>query len=194
MEAKQKTGAIKNQSKNENNNLIYYCIVFAIFLFGKLAFHYADTKSLQFILAPVNKVLGILLGLRSVYQSGEGYYYESLNIIINKDCSGINFLLISFLAFSYLILQYHDKALKKIAEIVLVLFSSYLFTIFVNTARILTAIILQHGKIKLFLNHQMHFHEGIGIIVNLTFLILAYVLAEKNLNNKNQGKKNEKNT
>ncbi len=171
-------------------NLIYYFLIFLFFILGKFGFHYADTDSLKFILAPTNKILSILIGFSAIYVPGDGYYYEALNIFINKDCSGINFLLLSFLAFSYLILQYCEKSLSKLLSILLTLIFVYTFTIFVNSARIFTAILLQEGGLKIFSNHQGLLHESIGIIVNLSFLILAYLIVEKKLKHKRE--KNEK--
>jgi hypothetical protein len=37
-----------------------------------------------------------LTGSHSVYISDKGYYHDNLNILIEKSCSGFNFLLLCF--------------------------------------------------------------------------------------------------
>ncbi len=174
----------KNEQKSEDNNILFYIMVFALFILFKLAYVYANNSDLRFILAPTNALVSLMIGSNSVFFAESGYFYPELNIAINKDCSGVNFLLISFMAFAYLFLQHYKTALKKISAILLSLPAVYCFTILVNTSRIFVAIILQHGKLKLFPNHEGLVHEAIGIIINLSFLILAYILLERILKNK----------
>lgn len=120
-----------------------------------------------------------MMGSKSVFLSGEGYFHEQFNILINKSCSGFNFWLLSFLAFIYLIIKYLDKPLQKILSIPAVLLCTYLVTILVNSFRIFASVIVQN-QTKFFLPNLQHlFHEAVGIITYLTFLVLTYYLFEK---------------
>ena len=132
--------------------------VIAIFLLLKYAFTIADASDLIFLLKPTNIFVGLLTGSHSVYIECNGYYHETLNIIINKSCSGFNFWLLSFLSFAYLKLP-----------IPTALGCAYLLTIFANTSRIFASIAMQSRAL----------HEAIGIITYLSFLILAHCLMEK---------------
>lgn len=162
-----------------SKNLGYYLATISIFILMKLGFVLASNKDVLFLLKPTNKLVGLLLGSHSVYQKDIGYYHSMLNISIDKSCSGFNFWCLSFLAFTHLLLKLSNQKTHKILSVVLALLVTYLLTIFVNTSRIYVSIIIQSQTKELFLNQQGIIHESIGIVTNLTFLILFYILIEK---------------
>lgn len=162
-----------------NKNIPYYLTAVGLFILLKFGFTLADNNDLTFLLKPTDKLVGLLTGSHSVYLSDSGYFHEHLNIIIDKSCSGFNFWILSFLLFSYLTVKHFDKTLSKVLTIPTVLIGAYLLTIFVNTSRIFASIVVQTQIKSILLNQQHIVHEAIGIITNLTFLILAYVLIEK---------------
>lgn len=160
-------------------NLPYYLTAVGIFVSLKFSFTYADNNNLMFLLSPTNKLVEFLTGSHSLYLSESGYFYDQHNIIIDKSCSGFNFWVLGFLLFSYMALKHFDRTFDKILIIPSALIASYLLTIFVNTSRIFTSMVVQAQSKNLLLNQQHIVHEAIGIVTNLTFLILAYLLAEK---------------
>ena len=162
-----------------NKNILYYLAAVGLFLLLKFAFTLADNNDLTFLLKPTDKFVGLLTGSHSVYLSESGYFHEHLNIIIDKSCSGFNFWILSFLLFTFLTLKHFDKALSKTLTIPISLIGAYFLTIFVNTARIFASIVVQKQTNNIFLNQQHIIHESIGIITNLSFLILAYIIIEK---------------
>jgi len=162
-----------------NKNILYYLTAVGLFILLKFGYTLADNSDLTFLIKPTDKLVGLLTGSHSIYLSESGYYHEHLNIIIDKSCSGFNFWILCFLLFTYLTVKYSDKTLNKILTIPTALIGAYLLTIFVNTSRIFASIVLQTQTKNIILNHQHILHEAIGIITNLTFLILAYVLIEK---------------
>ena len=162
-----------------NKNILYYLTAVGLFILLKFGYTLADNSDLTFLIKPTDKLVGLLTGSHSIYLSESGYYNEHLNIIIDKSCSGFNFWILCFLLFTYLTVKYSDKTLNKILTIPTALIGAYLLTIFVNTSRIFASIVLQTQTKNIILNHQHILHEAIGIITNLTFLILAYVLIEK---------------
>ena len=145
----------------------------------KFGYTLADNNDLTFLLKPTDKLVGLLAGSQSIYLSENGYLHEHLNIIIDKSCSGFNFWILSFLLFTYLTVKHFDKTLSKILTIPTALIGAYLLTIFVNTSRVFASIFVQTHTKRILPNQQHIVHEAIGIITNLTFLILAYVLIEK---------------
>lgn len=167
-----------------NKNLLYYLLSIGIFLLLKLGYTFADNNSLFFLLKPTDKLVSFLTGSSSVYLVSNGYYNDKLNILIDKSCSGFNFWILCFLVFTYLTIKYLDKPIHKILSIPAALFSAYCVTIFVNTSRIYASIIVQHQTKNILLNYQPLIHEAVGIITNLSFLILAFYLLEKFLTNK----------
>jgi exosortase K len=167
-----------------NKNIPYYLTAVALFILLKFGFTLADSNDLTFLLKPSDKLVGLLTGSHSVNLLDGGYYNEQLNIIIDKSCSGFNFWVLSFLLFTYLTLKHFKKTIHKVLTIPTALIGAYLLTIFSNTSRIYVSVIVQNQTETVFLNEQHIVHEAIGIITNLTFLILAYILIEKLLTHK----------
>lgn len=175
--------------KHTDRNLPYYFAAGGVFVLLKFAFRYADTADLVFLLKPVDSLVGLLAGSYSIPHAEGGYFHESLNIIIDKSCSGFNFWVLSFLLFTYLALKYFDRTLSKILTIPASLAVAYLLTVFVNTSRIFASIVVQRQTQSLLASHQRLIHEAIGIITYLSFLVLAYILIEKLLKNRQQNEK-----
>ncbi|MEL6718581.1 MAG: exosortase K [Bacteroidota bacterium] len=168
-----------------DKNIIYYLLLASLFFLLKLVYAMADTGDLMLFLYPVDQIIGVLLNSDSTYDISFGYYHESLQIIIDKSCSGFNFYLIAFIVFAYLGLKYTKKHSQKILMLFVSLIVAYVFTIMVNSSRIYTSIILERQ-----IPFQSDFlHQGIGILTNLTFLILAYFLLESYLTNKKHHEK-----
>lgn len=160
-------------------NIIYLLIVAAVFLLLKFGYTIADNNDLYFLLKPTDKLVGLLTGSHSIYLSDKGYFHEQLNIIIDKSCSGFNFWVLCFLVFTYLTTSYPHKTITKTLSIPTALAAAYIFTILVNTSRIFASIVVQTQTKNIFPNNQHIIHETIGIITNLTFLILAYILIDR---------------
>jgi exosortase K len=173
-----------------NKNIPYYLTVIGLFILLKFGYTLADNNQLIFLLKPTVKIVELLTGLRSVYIFDKGYYLDSLNILIEKSCSGFNFMLLCFCMLTFLFLKYADKTIFKILSIPFALITSYILTIFVNSSRIFVSIITQQ-QANNFLPDRPHLilHEIVGVITNLTFLILIYIVLEKILTNKYQNAK-----
>lgn len=161
-----------------------------VFILLKFGYTVADNDELTFLLKPTDKIVGHLTNSHSIYFSGKGYYHNGLNILIEKSCSGFNFMLICFCMLTFLFLKYADKATFKLLIIPTSLVLSYFLTIFVNASRIFVSIIIQK-QANNFLPKRPHLilHEIVGVITNLTFLILIYILLERFLTNKYQNAK-----
>lgn len=172
-----------------NKNIPYYLTAVGIFILLKFGYTLAENNDLTFLIKPTDKLVGFLTGSHSIYLSESGYYNERLNIIIDKSCSGFNFWILCYLLFTYLTVRYFDKTLNKFLIIPTALIGAYLLTIVVNTSRIFASIVVQTQTKNILPNHQHLLHEAVGIITNLTFLILTYVLIEKLLIHKRHNAK-----
>jgi exosortase K len=100
-------------------------------------------------------------------------------VTINKSCSGFNFFILSFVLFSTLTIGYLKNNNQKVFSIILSLFGAYFLSILANSSRIYSSIILQEKLQLLTSLNASIIHESIGIINNLTFLIVAYYFTEK---------------
>lgn len=173
----------------ENKNIAYYLFTIILFIIFKFAFTFADNDNLTFLLRPTNNFVELLTGSQSVYHSDNGYFHDELNILIDKSCSGFNFWLLSFLMLTFLALKHFDKHIYKALVIPTMLILAYFLTLFVNSSRIFTSIIIQNQTNHLLNNGQHIIHEAIGVITNLSFLILAYFITEKLLLNRKHNAK-----
>ncbi len=167
-----------------NKNSIYYLVAIILFIVLKFAFAAADTDNLTFLLGPVNKIVQLVTGSHSVYITGNGYYHNELNVLINKSCSGFNFFLLSFLMIVFRSVIFLNKQFHKTLLIPAGLITAYLLAIFVNSSRIIASICFQKHANTIFPDSHSIVHESIGVITNLSFLILIYYLTEKLLTNK----------
>lgn len=167
-----------------NKNIPYYIIAFILFIVLKVGFRYVSTEDLDFLLHPTNKMISLLTGLQATYGQDSGYFYEQLNIIIDKSCSGYNFWLLSFIMFTILLLKHTTTRFQKINTLWISIIGAYLFTIGVNSARIFTSIIIQRQDISILHIDPSITHQVIGITTNLTFLVLTYLLIERILTHK----------
>jgi len=172
-----------------NKNIPYYLVAVGLFILLKFGYRVADNNDLAFLLKPTDKLVGLLTGSQSVYLADNGYYHSQINILIEKSCSGFNFWVLCFLLFTYLLLKYFDKPLHKIITIPTALLIAYLLTIFSNTSRIFASIIVQNQTKNFIMQSRQHYvHEAVGIVTNLSFLVLAYYLMEKLLIHKHNAK------
>jgi exosortase K len=159
-------------------------IAAGLFILLKFCFTLADDRHLTFLLKPTDELVGLLTGSRSVYLAGNGFYCDKLNILIDKSCSGFNFWILSFLVFVYPTVRYFDKPSHKILTVPAALTGAYALTVFVNASRIFASVIV-HNQTKFLPAERQHLiHETVGIITNLSFLVLTYYLIEKILKHK----------
>jgi exosortase K len=165
-------------------NIPYYLIGIGFFILLKFWFGNGENDNLMFLLKPTDSLISTLTNSKSVYQVGNGFYHGKLNILIDKSCSGYNFFLLCFLMLLFLSLKYIKRNHHRILSIPVCFIGAYLLTIFVNTSRIYVSIILQNNAIDFLNIEQKIIHESIGIVTNLSFLIIIYLLVDNILINK----------
>lgn len=149
---------------------------FAAIIFVSLKFWFSDVnhEDVLFLLKPINKLVNIATGSNSFFQAETGYINENLNIIINKTCSGFNFLMIVFLMLTFLMVKYFRKIQFQIFIIPVALVFSYVFTILVNVSRILLSVLLNDN----FKNTSIYLHQFEGTFMYLSCLMLLYLTAD----------------
>jgi len=134
-----------------------------------------STDSLFWLLKPISILVEIVNGSKSVYIPTSGYYFKQLNVVINKSCSGYNFWLLCFLMLNSLTLNFYHSVFKKICVLVSLLILSYIFTVLVNSCRIITSIAVSNFNSNLLFDELM-IHQAVGIVTNLSFLVIIYLL------------------
>lgn len=157
----------------------YGIIAMMIFIFLKFWYSEANNEDVLFLLKPINKLVNIVTGSNSIFQAEVGYINGNLNIIINKICSGFNFMLIGFLMLSFLMMKYISSGKMQLFILPLALMVSYGFTIIVNASRILFSVLINRfsaGK-------SSFLHQFEGTFVYLSFLMLLYLSVDYFLKN-----------
>jgi len=153
----------------------YPALAIALFLLFKGAYSFAQVEHLHFLLYPTSQSVAAFTGTTDSFLSGEGYYNAPLNILINKSCSGFNFWVISFLMGYCLLEKEGYSSLRNLLAIPISLILTYLFTILVNTTRILFSIFLHTEHSPLFAVNSSWSHQAEGAFIYLSYLIIAYL-------------------
>jgi len=162
-------------------NYPYYLTALGLFVLLKLGFTVADNDSMAFLLRPINSAIELLTGSKAIYFPDKGFYHERLDVLIDKSCSGFNYLLLSFVMLVFLTVKYTTKQISKACMVPVSMLAAYVLTIFANTSRIFISIVIEHKNIHFLQEHQAVLHEAIGVLTYLSFLVLTYLLTEKYL-------------
>ncbi len=169
---------VKEYKVLKSTDLQYYFVVFGLFILLKFGYTLATVNDMIFLIKPTNTLLECITGSSAVYVENVGYYFRQSDIIIDKSCSGFNFWMLSFLSFSYLFTQYYSKTQQKLASLPFLLVGSYILTILVNTSRIFVSMLVHSQTNTILPNHQQILHQSIGVLTNITFLIITYLLID----------------
>jgi len=162
-----------------NKNTLYYLIAIGLFVLLKFWIGTFDNDQLQFLLKLTDKVFGLVTGIHSDYNSESGYFYDKFNILIDKSCSGYNFLLLCFVMLYFQVIRFSKQTRFKLLLLPVSLGFAYTLTILINSSRILISAVLQNAKFD-FLTFEPHIiHESIGVVTYLSFLLITYFLTDK---------------
>lgn len=161
--------------KNSYSTYILYISCLIIVVIIKLFYRNAGSSSLNFILAPVTKIVETFTGISFYYMPDGGYLSLDGAIEIGAGCAGINFLVILFCTLIFSFIGQFCGTIKKSAVFPVFLIFSYIITIIVNTFRIVTSIsISKFNEAWLGLDNVL-LHKITGALVYFFFLALCYI-------------------
>lgn len=171
-------------------NFIFYLAGILVVLGIKVYYSHADCDSLLWILAPTTHWVELLSGIPFTYVSGTGYVNHSLRLWIAPSCSGVRFMIITvaMLIFSFVhsIASPEDdpapkasvRIMRGFGWIAVSIIFSWLFTVFVNGLRIITAIFLPMYLERAGLMNGLltadRLHTMIGVVVYFIALLMLY--------------------
>jgi exosortase K len=158
-----------------NKQLPYYVASILFFVFMKFWYTSSQAQQLSFLLKPINALFSLAMGAPYINNSNGSFSYPNLGILIDKSCAGFNFWLLSFMMLLFLFYSYANHKGHRWGYLFLSLAISYIATILVNTSRIVASVKIQRLPIAFVQQHAHIVHESIGVITNLTFLILLYI-------------------
>ncbi|MBL7950577.1 MAG: exosortase K [Flavobacteriales bacterium] len=129
----------------------------------------ATVEQLGFVLTPVTTLISLLTGVTSTFVPGQGHLFPELGIVIDRSCSGINFLIITTASFTFLWLRRTDGGCSRTMLATVVVIAAWVLTVLANTGRILFMVHLEE--------FGFHFgptvHEALGAFFFLASLLLA---------------------
>ncbi|MBN1410113.1 MAG: exosortase K [Spirochaetales bacterium] len=140
-------------------------------LIALLKFGFAATaeENLLWILQPAAWLVAGYTGLTFNFVPGYGFYNEGQNIVINNSCAGINYLIIVMALAVFASRLYRYKTTRQVLFWPVLLLTSYLYTVFVNSVRIICAL-----SVNLLVEGNSLIHLCINIAICLAFLIIQY--------------------
>lgn len=177
---------MKNQVKTalKKYGMLYLLIISVVFIL-RFFCYVNDSDALTWILAPTARWAGILGGIPFEYLPHQGYVNHFYRFLIAPSCSGIRFMIITFLMLACSFLYRIRSARAGYLWFAFSAVFSYFFTVLVNGIRIVLAIYLPvllnpvlqpDGILNGWLNPD-RLHTLIGTVVYFSSLCVIYPVA-----------------
>ena len=158
-------------------NLPYYPAIGAIIFLLKWSYTTAGPGDLQVLIRPVAGLVSLITGAAGEYGE-KGCYYAHLNIVIDKSCSGFNFLILCYGMLASLAIPSVSGVRAKMLAVILALPGALLLTVLVNSARILSVYFVQQLSGAFREHPATWLHQAAGAFIYLFFLMLIYIGAD----------------
>ena len=145
----------------------------------KLYYSTASPDQLRWILAPTTFLVELVSGRSFQFETHAGYLSSDHTFLIAASCAGVNFLITSFLMLSLRKLWCGRSEKLGWSFIPAAALFVYLATLVANAVRISVALRLQRTPLEIggLSGNQLHRFEGIFIYFG--FLLLLFVISEK---------------
>ena len=157
-----------------NKTAVFFSITLIAALVMKWLHMQSDTNDLLFVLFPVQAFVKIALNTYSSYDAS-GFHFQELGIVIDKSCSGSNFLILSFCILSITIPYHRYSYIKASALFAIAMVLSYGITLIINLSRIMVSLELLRLKTTLPWITQPWVHETEGIFIYLSALLISHL-------------------
>lgn len=158
---------------------VFYVIGIVIAFALKYYYSKADAEALDWILAPTARWVQVLSGITFEKQHDVGYVNHEYQFIIAPACAGMNFMVIAFstLIFSF---THRIKTFKgRLLWICSCLITVYLYTILVNSLRIIPSMFLPQLDIYSGWITPERLHTIEGTVVYFASLLLLYFVVDE---------------
>jgi exosortase K len=164
---------VKNH-KQQLSRFIFYAAVLAAALVMKYHYSQAEVGQLKWILSPTATLVQLLTGIPFVFEQLCGYANWQQGMVIAKSCAGINFLIISFCMLTLSHISQIEKNRQRIYLIIGCALGAYLYTIMVNTLRIVAGLQLHLLNLSFGWLNPARIHRLCGILVYFLSLCLLH--------------------
>ena len=136
----------------------------------------ASVNDLRWILAPTTFLVELISGERFTFESLAGYMNGDHTFLIAASCSGVNFLMISFLVLT-LGKLWRERAMSW-TFFPIAMLAAYATTLIANTVRIVIALQMHASNFQLAGFDAEGLHRIEGIVVYFLFLLLLFITSE----------------
>lgn len=165
---------------------LYYLAGLIILFTLKRYYSGAGSDELRWILAPTAMWVRLLGGISFEYVPQAGYVNHAIRFIIAPSCSGVQFMMIAIATLLFSFVHRTRTWRGGAAWVAGSLGASYLFTIFVNGVRIVTAIYLPPLLETMRAGHPLsgrwltpeRLHTAIGVVIYFSSLFVIYRAAD----------------
>jgi exosortase K len=142
----------------------------AVVVAGKTFYRSASPDELQWLLAPIAKLPGLVTGARFEYDSAAGWVARDARFVIAPACAGLNFALAAFVTLVVAALRAMRGPLGAVVSLLGAAALSVAATVAVDTARIALAMVTHATGDA---------HQALGVAVYLGALCALYASARR---------------
>jgi exosortase K len=139
----------------------------------------ATADQLRWILAPIAMLVEQVRGTSFEFETGAGYLNKQHFFLIAPSCSGINFLVTSFLMLSLRSISGSLSMKIRWLSIPAAAAIAYIVTIAANSMRIAIAMELQQAEVTFAGLDPPRIHRLEGILIYFGFLLLLFMISER---------------
>ncbi len=162
-------------STDQRKTLVLGVLLLAAAFALKWWYRTATVDELSVLLRPVATLVGLASGEPWQWVAGTGAFFPDAHVLIDRSCSGINFLVIALATFTFLVLRRSDAGCGRPLLALLTLCGAVALTVLANSGRILLILWLQRLGVHL----APAAHEAVGAFFFLTSLLLASVALDR---------------
>jgi len=134
-------------------------------------------NDLRWILAPTTFLVELITGKQFRFESQAGYMSSDHTFLIAASCSGVNFLIISFLVLALGRIRREWPGSSQWRALPISMLSAYAATIIANTTRIVVALYSRNIQTS-WIDHD-DLHRVQGIVIYFGFLLALFVASER---------------
>ncbi len=167
-----------NSPQNTATHYYLYALAFLFIIVLKMLLGNAEVTAFKWLLVPTVALVQLFTNHSFSFHEAYGYVAQEIYqpFVIEQSCAGLNYFTLAFLmaTFSFL---HHPKLPRfqhKIGALLAFALSSYVFTMLVNSCRIIVSANLLEVSIHYELLGKPMVHLMVGVCCYFTFLVLYY--------------------
>jgi exosortase K len=158
---------------------VFYVLGFFIALALKYHYSQAGSDGLGWILSPTTTVVEYLTGIHFEKEAHAGFMSKGYGIIIAPSCAGVNFLIIAFCTLYFSMVGRLMGMTRQFLWLGIAAAIAYLFTLGVNSLRIIAAIFLYRADIYGGWITPERLHRIEGTFIYFFFLLAVYPVGRR---------------